>query len=162
MSREGWYTNQVLRPATQALSAPLVLWRVHLCTTSIWISQGRLHHHSTRLCPVLPQVRRFTRKRISWKDKKSANFGHLVLRLAISSKILIVHYNVLFPRPHPHPFFQIPIWLMHTCTRLQELMGSPLLRLVRLHPQLAHPTPPISPHLRRVTRSDKAPLKFSD
>lgn len=57
MWREGWCTKPVLRPVTQVLSAPQVLWRVHLCTTSIWTSRGRRLPRSTKLCPVLPRVR---------------------------------------------------------------------------------------------------------
>lgn len=59
--QEGSCTSLVLHPATQARSALLVLWRVHLCITSIWTSQVRLHKHSTRPCLALPQVRRSTR-----------------------------------------------------------------------------------------------------
>lgn len=56
---EGMYTSLVVHQATLALSALLVLWRAHLCTTCIWVSLGRTHLYqdSTRLCLRLPQVR---------------------------------------------------------------------------------------------------------
>lgn len=56
MWQEGWCTKPVLHPVTQALSVLQVLWRVRLCTTSIWTSLGRRLPHSTKLC--LPQVRK--------------------------------------------------------------------------------------------------------
>lgn len=58
MWQEGWFTSLVRHPATQAHSALQVLWRVHLCITSIWTSRVKLHQHSTRPCLALPQVRR--------------------------------------------------------------------------------------------------------
>lgn len=58
MWQEGWFTSLVRHPATRVHSALQVLWRVHLCITSIWTSRVKLHHHSTKPCLVLPQVRR--------------------------------------------------------------------------------------------------------
>lgn len=58
MWQEGWCTKPVLHLVTQAPSALQVLWRVHLCTTSIWTSLGRHLPLSTKLCLELPQVRK--------------------------------------------------------------------------------------------------------
>lgn len=59
-------------------------------------------------------------------------------------------------------FFQIQICTMRTCTSPQAPMGSLLRLLVRLRPLLVHPTPTISLHPHRATRSDWLPLSFSN